>query len=218
MKKLRLEWLIVLFCCLATRVEANLITNGSFETIDVPSGSWRWFSSDQVEGWSGSNIEIWDSLFAFDAYEGEQYIELNAHPFNKTGFSISQAFDTEVGREYEVKFAYSARNSIREMFRFKLYSSMGTLINKVIKDHQVRQWQQLKMRFTANYNRTALSFTSVNPMAGTVGNLIDDVGVNLLEQDTNQQSAGTKAVSVSEPVCLSIFTCFFMLLMRKQLG
>ena len=140
MKMIILKFAIVLFSFMAARVEANLITNGSFESLDVPTGSWRWFTSDQVAGWRGSNIEIWDSLFAFNAYEGEQYIELNAHPFNKAAFSISQSFVTEVGREYEVKFAYSARNSIKEMFRFRLYSSMSTLINQVIQDHRVKQW------------------------------------------------------------------------------
>ena len=93
--------------------QANLITNGGFEDIDVPNNSWRFYSQGTPNlAWQGSNVEIWDSLFGFEASEGEQYAELNAHP-NQGIFSINQTFNTVTGGIYNLSFDYSARRNNR---------------------------------------------------------------------------------------------------------
>ena len=56
---------------------ANLMINGGFEQTKVGTNKWRWFTADNVSGWSGSNIEIWDRFQNFDAFEGVQHAELN---------------------------------------------------------------------------------------------------------------------------------------------
>ncbi|MFT5898002.1 MAG: hypothetical protein ACI97K_000641, partial [Glaciecola sp.] len=67
---------------------ANLIQNGGFEDNAVNDGQWSWYASNDVNNWSGSNLEIWDSLQGVHAYEGENHAELNAHPYTGNVFTI----------------------------------------------------------------------------------------------------------------------------------
>jgi hypothetical protein len=75
--------------CLSHGVAANLIVNGSFEDNNVKSGKWSWFTADKVNGWDGSNIEIWDNLLSINAFDGSQIAELNSHGSNKSIFNFS---------------------------------------------------------------------------------------------------------------------------------
>ena len=58
---------------LAASANANLIVNGSFEDNDVAEGTWQYFVADDVNGWDGSNIEIWDGLNGVASADGEQH-------------------------------------------------------------------------------------------------------------------------------------------------
>lgn len=152
---------------------ANLIVNGSFEDNDVAAGTWQYFSAGAVNGWDGSNIEIWDSMNGVTAADGRQHAELNAHPYTGSEFSIYQTFATVVGQVYDVSFFYRARASDNEAFRFTV-GSIDTLIN----DHVTTKWNQYVNAFTATATTTTLRFTSVVPSADTVGNFLDGVVVN----------------------------------------
>lgn len=156
---------------LSAGANANLIVNGGFEDNNVATGSWQYYSANQVNGWEGSNIEIWDHLGGVVAPEGNQHAELNAHP-NAGQFSIYQTFTTVVGQLYDVSFFYSARVNTSESFQF----SVGTL-NELINDHVVGTWNQYTNVFRANSTSTTLRFTSITPSYSTVGNLIDGVSV-----------------------------------------
>jgi hypothetical protein len=156
---------------LSAGANANLIVNGGFEDNNVATGSWQYYSANQVNGWEGSNIEIWDHLGGVVAPEGNQHAELNAHP-NAGQFSIYQTFTTVVGQLYDVSFFYSARQDNSESFQFSV-GSLDALIN----DHVVGTWNQYVNVFRANSTSTTLRFTSVTPSYSTVGNLIDGVNV-----------------------------------------
>ncbi len=151
--------------------QANLITNGSFEDIDVPNNSWRFYSQGTPNlAWQGSNVEIWDSLFGFEASEGEQYAELNAHP-NQGIFSINQTFNTITGGIYNLSFDYSARrNNRNEQFEV----SAGDF-TQILSSNVRFNWNDFATEFTALNNSTPLTFTSLN--RGTLGNLLDNVVV-----------------------------------------
>jgi hypothetical protein len=154
---------------LAGSANANLIVNGGFEDNSVASGNWGYFSAADVNGWEGSNVEIWHNL-ASAAPEGQQHAELNAHPYTGSVFSIFQSFATVVGQAYDVSFFYSARSSHDEAFSF----TVGNL-NNLLTDHVVGQWSVYSNSFIANADFTELRFTSTN--SGTYGNLIDGVSV-----------------------------------------
>ncbi len=164
--------LIALFAgvLLAASAQANLIVNGGFEDNSVAPGSWAYFSSANVNGWNGSNIEIWDSMNGVVAPEGTQHAELNAHPYTGGIFSIYQSFATVVGQTYDVSFFYSARESANEAFSF----SVGTLA-ALLNDHTVGVWNQFTGSFVANSAFTTITFSTLDN--STVGNFLDGVVV-----------------------------------------
>jgi len=155
---------------LVSSAHANLIVNGSFEDNTVANGSWAWFPSSAVNGWDGSNVEIWHNLFGIAAPNGQQFAELNADGPNTGAWSIFQTFNTVVGQTYNVSFDYRAREST-DKFTF----SVGTL-NALINNTDTSSWKLFTGSFVANALTTTLTFTSLN--AGTLGNLLDDVQVN----------------------------------------
>lgn len=163
---------------LAGSVHANLIVNGGFEDNAVANGSWNWFPSNQVNGWEGSNVEIWHNLNGVVAPEGQQIAELNADGGNVGAWTIFQDFATVVGQSYDVSFFYRARVNDQESFNF----SVGNL-TKLVDDHVVGTWSKFVNTFTAVSSITQLRFSSNN--AGTYGNLIDDVRVDAKVPESN---------------------------------
>ena len=90
-----MKWAVIsaLFLALAgTSAQATVIANGNFEDNVIGNNSWRWFGADQVNGWDGSNLEIWRGYAGVQAYSGQQFIELNAHGSNNGAWSIFQTF------------------------------------------------------------------------------------------------------------------------------
>ena len=182
---------------LAASANANLIVNGSFEDNDVAEGTWQYFVADDVNGWDGSNIEIWDGLNGVASADGEQHAELNAHPYAGE-FSIFQDFATVIGQSYDVSFFYSARQSNAESFAYSVGSLMGELT-----DHVVGSWSQFQGSFIATGETSQIRFTSITN--GTVGNFLDGVVV---------------AASVLEPGSLVLLTLalFGLELPRKKVA
>lgn len=155
---------------LATSANANLIVNGGFEDNDVAAGGWTYLSANDVNGWEGSNIEIWDHVNGVVAPEGQQHAELNAHPYTGFMFSIYQTFNTVIGQSYDVSFFYSARSSNDEAFNFSV-GNLASLVN----DHVVGSWSQYTNSFVATNAFTTITFTTTD--TSTVGNFLDGVSV-----------------------------------------
>ena len=156
----------------AASAHANLIVNGGFEDPDVTTGSWEYFNSSDVPGWDGSNIELWlDGFNGVDAYKGNQFAELNAHPDQVDPFGIYQDITTQAGQWYDVSFAYRARNSTNEVFDLTAGNDSWTL-----DDHTTSGWSLFSGSFMADDSTSTIKFTTVNP-DGTVGNFLDDVRV-----------------------------------------
>jgi hypothetical protein len=171
--------LISLLLLLSANVDASLIINGSFEDSPVPKGSWRWFASIKVNGWQGSNIEIWNNLNGVKAAHGQQHIELNAHGYNLGPFSIYQDVETTFGQAYDVSFNYRARRNSSEAFQVALYSNPDNVVfSSVINDHIVSQWKRYDFSFSAIGDSMRLQFTSLVPSSATVGNFIDNITVS----------------------------------------
>lgn len=168
---------------LAGSAHANLIVNGGFENNAVSNGGWSWFSSSNVDGWEGSNIEIWHNLFGIASAEGQQHAELNADGGNVGAWSIFQSFATVIGKTYDVAFSYRARES-SDLFNFTVGS-----INNTFTNNDTSQWKLFTNSFVATTALTTLTFTSLNE--GTLGNLIDDVQVNA---STNVPESNTLAL------------------------
>lgn len=175
-----LKSLLVTAALLAPAAQANLILNGSFEDNIVAKGKWAWFGADKVNGWEGSNIEIWNQFGGVAAFDGKQLMELNAHGSNaNNSWSIFQSFATTVGQRYQLTFAYRARASSTEQFQVSVANLIQTVQNS-----DKKNWSMFTGYFTAQQNTTTLTFTSLTK--GTVGNFLDDVKVTGLSTPQRQ--------------------------------
>ena len=168
---------ITLLLLSSSIAQANLISNGGFESPNISRG---WTYGPDLGGWEGDNIEVWASGFlGVNSYEGRQHGELNAHPHDGTSWSIYQSFQTTLNELYDISFAYSARRNDRESFLFSLTdnTSTSTIFNQTIDDHNTGQWEFFSDSFLGTGNMMTLRFTSITPNSGTVGNFLDAVEV-----------------------------------------
>lgn len=197
---------------------ANLIINGGFEDPNINTGKWAWFTSNNVNGWEGSNIEIWDTYGGFQAFEGTQHAELNSHGQNGQPFSIFQTFSTVIGATYDLTFAYSARRSANETFSVNVQSGANSLIQDIVNDQLVREWQVYSAQFIATEVLTTLTFSAITPYTHTVGNLLDAVSV----VETLVPAAAGSSVPgvVDEPMTLALLMTGigFAVMRRKPLS
>lgn len=187
-----MKWAAIsaLFLALAgTSAQASVITNGNFEDNVIGNNSWRWFIADQVNGWDGSNLEIWRGYAGVQAYSGQQFIELNAHGNNNGDWSIFQTFNTVSGARYQLSFAYRARANSNETFSVSVAD-----LNQTLTDHITGEWRLFTGYFTAGNTSSLLRFTSGT--AGTVGNFIDDVQITELPAQISSNSVPTGPTGV----------------------
>lgn len=171
---------VMAFAFSAGSVQANLLTNGGFEQdLDINVGGWDFFTQSELDGWEGERIEIWNQKGP-EAYEGNQFAEINAHPGDGTLFTMYQAFGTVIGQTYDYSFAYSARRNDSESFLFFAGSEPTTESGTLIQDHERLQWKLHTGSFTADDEVSVVRFTSTN--TGTYGNFIDDVIVTAVPE------------------------------------
>ena len=174
---------ILAVLCIAP-ASANLIVNGGFEeaTGDPLGGGngWNYYSSEDVPGWDGSNLELWGT-HGIGSFEGDFHAELNAagQKKNEGRWTISQTFDTTIGQTYELSFAYGARlgNAKRSKEAFKVQVSGEKW---KLGDHVVGQWHEFYATFVADSDTAKLKFTSVAQKKWTYGNFLDNIVVTTM--------------------------------------
>lgn len=214
-----MKTLLMFICCLPLVSQAGIISNGSFEQNDVRYGGWSFFASEDVVGWQGHNIEIWDNLFNIQAAHGQQFIELNAHCSGKGKkacqpgkYHISQDFITEPGAKYRFGLDYRARTNKPEAFTVSIQDSSGSeVFEQVIDDHDASSWRNFSGDFVATDSLSRIRFDSM--VNGSLGNLIDNVYVEVIPLS----GFSAAALSVSEPVTivLFIFALALLIVTRK---
>lgn len=187
---------------LAPASQASLIVNGSFEDNVVGKNSWSWFSASQVNGWEGSNLELWHNFNGVKAQDGNQFLELNAHGNNSGSWSVYQQFATVTGMQYELSFAYRARNSRPESFSVSVADFSQSFVH-----NNTGSWTVFTGWFTASDSSSLLRFTSL--MSGTEGNFIDAVRVNALP-------TASRSVSLASSLSLLAFGAAMLLWRRRR--
>ncbi|WP_340679695.1 DUF642 domain-containing protein [Paraglaciecola sp.] len=188
-------------------VSANLIVNGGFEDTKVKANSWQWFTADTINGWDGSNIEIWNNYLGVTATEGQQFAELNSHANGGSIFSIFQTFSTEIDSIYDFSFAYRARVNTNESFSISLGSNNDNFFSRVLDDHIMSTWNTMEDSFTAISTSTTIRFTSITPATSTLGNFLDDIKV------VKRRNLDLASTAVSEPAIGTLFGLSLMVIM-----
>lgn len=171
--------------CILPLAQANLIQNGSFENVDTAdqlnqygsTNTWQIYSS--LPDWEASrNIEVWQSGFQrVNAPEGQQFIELNAHPRGGSAFSIYQDIATEVGVQYELSFFARKRSRGSEAFNISIDNLMASV------DSHVRgRWTQFQFSFIGNGGLSRFTLSSADGGRDTTGNFIDDIRISAVPE------------------------------------
>lgn len=117
------NWATYFSCCISPQ-----IINGSFEDPQISQGTWKWFPSNNVPGWTvewhdsnnfgctpsaPANLEFHNNLWPHTpAADGNQYVEMDSHASgcgSKANVRIFQEIQTCDSEEYTLSFAWRPR-------------------------------------------------------------------------------------------------------------
>lgn len=159
----------------ASLASANLIVNGSFESVNQPSGTWNIYST--LDGWQvGSNgVEIRNNV-AGAAYDGANFVELDT----RANSWISQTFATTAGQTYALSFFYSPRPGVSvtsnpiDVYLNNILTAGATADGTT---NTVNAWKDYTQTFVATGAFTTLTFAA-GGTSDSVGGSLDNVSVN----------------------------------------
>ncbi len=188
--------------CVSNCVETgnNLVTNGSFETPDVPTGGWAVYPDGSLTSWnveSGAGLEIQDHA-AGNPHGGNQLAELDSN----NSSAISQVITTVAGGKYRLTLWYSPRinrpagdNTIGAIV--KVVSDNTVLVNDIIgagsAGGPTTVWQKLTYDFVAVDTNTKVIFSDLGT-SNSYGGSLDDISVKALNCTSTFPSGGTCAL------------------------
>jgi hypothetical protein len=178
----------------ATASAANLLVDGSFESIAQPAGTWNTYTS--VPGWTvtkangtatSTGLEIRDNV-AGTAEDGHNFIELDGYENDK----ITQSFATTIGKDYEVSFWFADRAGVAAgSLGFVATVASGSDVSATgfgaIGDNGTA-WHLITMDFTADSATSVFSIKATGTSDG-YGTSFDNF----------------QAIAVPEPATLGLF-------------
>ena len=182
--------------CGGVSLQANVITNGSFESPLVPAGGWTDYASGStaIPGWtvvgaaggvsivSGTDVQL---CCAFPAEDGAQYLDLTGDGTNAVE-GVEQTFSTTIGTNYTLTFWVgnvdnpSAGFGTASTVNVKLGGLNGTLLDSVtnsVNNSTTQTWQMFTTSFTASGSTTAVDFLNGDPGNDNTNGL-DNVSIN----------------------------------------
>ncbi|MBG84038.1 MAG: hypothetical protein CMJ40_05770 [Phycisphaerae bacterium] len=164
----------------------NLLSNGSFEE-HVVNGSWNLF--DDLPGWSlldGPGIELQRGVGGWDAYDGEQWLELDSDQNGPGGgfingeigsSSITQEAQTVVGQYYMLTLGFSPRPGVEDNHLAISWNS--DLIYEVEASGvglQNTSWQEISILIQADSTSSFISLAD-HSFNDTLGTFVDGVSL-----------------------------------------
>lgn len=162
----------------ATRVEANMLINGSFESPLVPIGFYTNYPAGtlSIPGWSVvgvdsaiTNTSFVQSGITFNAQDGNQWIDLAGIVSNSKSSGVSQSVATTIGQTYELTFYVGSALDITPSHFFypttiDLRIDAGPRVSyfnpATPSDHL--DWKLFTVDFVATQSTTTLSFLNGN--------------------------------------------------------
>jgi hypothetical protein len=180
----------------ASPLRANLITNGSFEAVLVPVGSFTDYlnGSTGITGWTvvgGADVGIINGTFSqecctFPAEDGNQWADLTGTNANSTE-GLEQTIATTSGDQYTITFwigniydpggIFGTTSTVKVLTGGVSGTSLGTFTNSSTTLGTLI-WQQFSTTFTATGSTTAIDFINEDPSTDNSDGL-DNVSVNL---------------------------------------
>jgi Protein of unknown function (DUF642)/PEP-CTERM motif len=196
----------------ASSAQANLLTNGSFETPTVPNGGFTSFpvGSATLTGWTvfgpaGTEVAIVSGSFSqggvsFPAQDGTQWLDLTGAAVNSTE-GVSQAITTTVGNRFQLSLFVG--NTTGGGGVFGTISTVNVLLNGVQTFIDVNStvssttlnWQQFTHTFIATGTSTTLGFQNGDPGSDNSNGLDNVILLDL----------GPAVRGVPEPGLLALF-------------
>ncbi|MGB3514577.1 MAG: DUF642 domain-containing protein, partial [Microcoleaceae cyanobacterium] len=154
----------------------NLVVNGSFEKPVVAGYS----VEKSIEGWDlvqGIGIEI--NQYINNPFDATQLVELDS---TNSTTKISQKIATQVGKTYELTFAFKATDNPATVEHDKLNVHWGNeLVEALDKVDSDTTWEVKTYNLEAKSTETILSFDNLNETANSYGTRLDGVSLNLCQ-------------------------------------
>ena len=148
---------------------AQIITNGSFETPDVPTFVTIAAGQTNIAPWvvNSGTVDVVDASFGVSpspAFQGQQYLDLDGISPGR----VTQSFATTIGLSYTINFAY-ANNYINQpsaSATVRLFDVGGNRLLQTI-THSTSvpgnlNWTIFGDQFTAVQSTTSLEFSSLS--------------------------------------------------------
>lgn len=172
-----------LVLAVSSAANANLISNGSFESNPLGSGSWGVYSS--LPGWSvyqGAGVEVQRSGTVVNAQDGNYYVELDSHGTNSNSFITQKIDGLTVGNDYNLSFFYQARtdygmndNGIDVYWGGPTTNDMDLVLGiENQKASNMNGWEQYILTLEATAESMYIGFNA-DGQENTLGGFIDNV-------------------------------------------
>jgi hypothetical protein len=171
----------------------NLFTDGSFEAISQPSGTWNTYTA--VPGWTvtqanflptSHGLEVRDNVVG-SAENGNNFIELDGYENDR----ITTTLATTAGQTYEISFWYQNRAGVAassEGFDATVLSGASVSAASLVGNAASSGWQQEKIVFKAGSNVSIFSIAATGT-SDSFGTSFDNFS----------------AIAVPEPATMGLF-------------
>lgn len=178
----------------AMAVPVNLVSNGSFESTTVASGSWVIVNT--TPGWTvgPQGLEIRNNV-AGTAYSGSNFVELDT----TSNSWISQVISTVLGTSYTLSFNYAARPDNQGANSNGLNWSIGDQLGGTVGQDTNTAWQTFTTTFVGTGSGMTLRFGAIGK-SDSFGTSLDNVSVFA----NASGGAATGAAAVPEPESLAL--------------
>ena len=154
----------------------NLAVNGGFDQGADPGGYKTFKKGDKFPGWTITKGSI-DQIGSYFKCAHKWCVDMDG---NEPG-GIRQSIATEAGKKYEVAFLLSANPQCGEPKKTLRVAAVGDSKLFAVTPKNPMAWARQTWQFTAQEDKTALSFDSLDK-SGACGPLLDSVVVTLVPE------------------------------------